>query len=61
MIRMYWNAAVTHRLQGEEPTRARLDFHRRLPGYAPTLIVSVPELARKLNLGRVWVKDESNR
>ena len=36
-------------------------FHRDLPGYAPTPLVSVPELAAELGVGRVLVKDESTR
>ncbi|GGM20669.1 diaminopropionate ammonia-lyase [Deinococcus aerophilus] len=38
-----------------------LDFHRRLPGYAPTPLVSAPHLAAALGVGEVWVKDESHR
>ncbi|HEX6234771.1 MAG TPA: pyridoxal-phosphate dependent enzyme [Jiangellaceae bacterium] len=36
-------------------------FHRSLPGYAPTPLVPVPELAADLRVGRVLVKDESSR
>lgn len=36
-------------------------FHRSLPGYAPTPLVSVPALAAELGVGSVWVKDESAR
>lgn len=36
-------------------------FHRSLPGYAPTPLVAVPELATELGVGRVLVKDESSR
>ncbi|GAA3091757.1 diaminopropionate ammonia-lyase [Kribbella aluminosa] len=35
-----------------------VDFHRSMPGYAPTPLIEVPEL---LGVGSVWVKDESNR
>ena len=42
------------------PTDAR-EFHRSLPGYAPTPLVEVPELAAELGVGRVLVKDESGR
>ena len=37
------------------------DFHRSLPGYAPTRLASLPELARTLGIGRLYAKDESNR
>jgi len=36
-------------------------FHARLPGYAPTALIDVPELAAELRVGRVLVKDESSR
>ena len=36
-------------------------FHRGLPGYRPTPLVEAPELAAELAVGRVLVKDESNR
>ncbi len=36
-------------------------FHARLPGYAPTPLHDVPELARRLGVGRVLVKDEATR
>src|SRR5215831_13032710 len=36
-------------------------FHRSLPGYAPTPLVPVPELAAELGVGRLLVKDESSR
>lgn len=38
-----------------------LDFHRSLPGYEPTPLVELPELAEELGVGRVLVKDESSR
>ena len=36
-------------------------FHRSLPGYAPTRLISAPALARELEVGEVFVKDESSR
>jgi diaminopropionate ammonia-lyase len=36
-------------------------FHRALPGYRPTALTEVPELARELGVGRLFVKDESAR
>jgi diaminopropionate ammonia-lyase len=38
-----------------------LDFHRKLPGYAPTPLVAVDAVASRLGLGRVLVKNESSR
>ena len=36
-------------------------FHRTIPGYAPTPLVSLPGLARELGVARIFVKDESPR
>jgi len=38
-----------------------IDLHRRLPGYAPTPLHRLDELAAELHLDAVWVKDESTR
>jgi diaminopropionate ammonia-lyase len=38
-----------------------LDFHRRLPSYAPTPLHALGSLAKELGLGAVLVKDESSR
>jgi diaminopropionate ammonia-lyase len=38
-----------------------LQFHQSLPGYAPTKLIDVPQLAQELGLGKVLVKDESAR
>jgi diaminopropionate ammonia-lyase len=37
------------------------EFHRTLPGYAPTRMVPLPELARAVGVRHVYAKDESNR
>lgn len=48
---------------GEVPPGARLarKFHATLPGSAPTPLVPLPGLAKKLGLRGVFVKDESRR
>ena len=38
-----------------------LAFHRALPGYAPTLLRPLPQEARALGLGELWLKDENGR
>ncbi|WP_152345979.1 pyridoxal-phosphate dependent enzyme [Brevibacterium sp. CFH 10365] len=40
---------------------AALNFHRSLPGYEPTALVALPELARELGVAAVFAKDESTR
>lgn len=42
------------------PAAARA-FHSSLPGYAPTPLTELPDLAAELEVGRVFVKDESSR
>ena len=44
-----------------DPAPQLLDFHRSIPGYAPTRLVDLPPLARELGAARVWVKEESAR
>jgi diaminopropionate ammonia-lyase len=36
-------------------------FHQSLPGYSPTPLLPVPELAAELGVSRLLVKDESSR
>ena len=55
------NPAAQPTLPADPPTRAPQAFHARLPGYAPTPLVAAPALARRLGVGLVWVKDESER
>jgi diaminopropionate ammonia-lyase len=38
-----------------------LEFHRSLPGYAPTPLHDLPDLARELGVRRALVKDETDR
>jgi diaminopropionate ammonia-lyase len=37
------------------------EFHRQMPGYRPTPLVEVPTLTKAAGVGRVLVKDESDR
>lgn len=47
---------------GIHPASSRvLAFHRRLPGYQPTPLISAPPLADRLGVGEVLVKCESSR
>lgn len=38
-----------------------MEFHQRLPGFAPTPLIRVDSLARELGVRHVFVKDESHR
>lgn len=67
--------AVLNRLMQAEPqwnqphlafleqirSKTPLVFHRSLPGYAPTPLHALPQLARRLGIGRLYVKDEAGR
>jgi diaminopropionate ammonia-lyase len=55
------NPAALARLPGVARTRAPLEVHRRLPGYAPTPLARCPGLAAQLGVAEVWVKDETSR
>lgn len=37
------------------------EFHRGFPAYQPTPLHSLSSLGRRLNVDRIWVKDESQR
>lgn len=45
-----------------EPTATGVArFHESLPGYRPTPLVALDGLARRLEITRLWIKDESAR
>ena len=48
-------------LTAPEQVTAVRAFHRSIPGYAPTPLVKLDGLARKLGISALWVKDESKR
>jgi diaminopropionate ammonia-lyase len=60
MMAWYFSPAARDWTAPFGPGDARA-FHRSLPGYAPTPLVPVPEVAAELGVGRVLVKDESSR
>jgi diaminopropionate ammonia-lyase len=58
---VFSNQAARVTVPGGTSSRAPLDFHRRLPGYAPTPLLAATGLARRLGIGQLWIKDESAR
>ncbi len=55
-----WNPPAA--ADGEASSAAGVQaFHASIPGYAPTPLTEFPALAAQLNVGRVFVKDESWR
>jgi diaminopropionate ammonia-lyase len=56
-----WYARDARAWTCEEPDAGAAEFHRRLPGYAPTPLTEAPGLAAEIGAGRLFVKDESAR
>ena len=47
-------------MSAEKVAKARA-FHQSFPQYAVTPLTALPEMAKRLGLGGLWVKDESYR
>ena len=56
-----FNPAAVKRVSSASRDTAAFDVHRRLPGYAPSPLLACPQIAQRLGVGEVWVKDESWR
>jgi diaminopropionate ammonia-lyase len=52
--------AVSELIPPNVPRMARR-FHRQIPGYRMSPLKGLPNLAARLGLGGIWVKDESDR
>jgi diaminopropionate ammonia-lyase family len=57
----FWYSNPTARSWRTAAPESALSFHRSLDGYTPTPLVDLPSLAEELGVGRVLLKDESNR
>lgn len=62
MIEQMWSRAspVQPRIIGDAVADPRW-YHQRLPGYRPTALYELPELAADLAVKRLWVKHEASR
>ena len=56
----YSNPSARNWTSPKPPTDARA-FHEKVPGYAPTRLVSVPSIAEELGVAHVVVKEEALR
>ncbi len=56
-----FNPTFDPSVQFESPSRRAQAFHRKLPGYAPTPLHSLDELAKSLGVSKILLKDESGR
>ena len=61
MTESWYSRAGARQWRCEPPSGDPRLFHMSLPGYRPTELTEVPALADELNVGRVFVKDESGR
>lgn len=61
MVAVVANPMVAPRSATPRTPGAAAAFHRRMPGYRPTPLVSIPWLAQRLGVGEVLVKCESAR
>jgi diaminopropionate ammonia-lyase len=61
ITRIFVNKHDAGCLPPADPDPQVLEFHRALPGYAPTPLHRLSSLAQQLGVGEVLVKDESNR
>lgn len=59
--RAFFNDIDRDATVGMSPGREPHTFHRRLAGYTPSPLVDAPEIAERLGVGTVLVKDESSR
>ena len=57
----HWYANPSARAWRPTPPGSALQFHRTIAGYTPTQLTELPSLAHELSVGRVFLKDESNR
>lgn len=57
----HWYSHPAARGWRTSPPASAREFHRSLEGYAPTPLVDLPTLAAELGVGRVLLKDESDR
>ncbi|MHA7224243.1 diaminopropionate ammonia-lyase [Arthrobacter sp. RHLT1-20] len=57
----FWYSNPIARSWQTATPESAVSFHRSLDGYTPTPLVDLPSLADELGVGRVLLKDESNR
>lgn len=48
-------------LTNQKEAEKAMSFHKSLPGYQPTPLVSLEGLAARVGVEKIWVKDESKR
>ena len=61
VTRTHTEKAVSFPDYTPETARAVREFHKSFPMYAPTPLAQLPETAKLLGIGEIYVKDESHR
>ena len=61
MTRILHNSEAKAVLPGLPPGREPMEYHRKLPQYAPTPLKELPQLAKSPGVGQIWAKEESFR
>ena len=61
VTRTHTKKAVSFPDYTPETARAVREFHKSFPMYAPTPLAQLPETAKLLGVGKIYVKDESHR
>lgn len=56
----HFNGELSEQFSVSEGEKARC-FHQRIPGYQPTPLHDLKDLAKEFSLGKILVKDESHR
>lgn len=60
-VAVYLDNPMRTEVRSEPLVNLTRAFHLRMPGYAPTPLLDLSDLARDIGVGRLWVKDESVR
>ena len=59
--KVFVNPRATSHLDGGFPSHEAFDVHKKLPGYEQSPLIHAPAIAATLGVGKVSVKDASNR
>jgi diaminopropionate ammonia-lyase family len=56
-----FNKYISHHQQIQKPSKDIHEFHKKLPGYKPTPLWSLDDIATEFGIKRIFLKDESER
>ncbi|KAF4124725.1 Threonine dehydratase [Geosmithia morbida] len=58
---VHFNPSAASWITTSAPSAHIFQFHRRLPRYEPTPLISLPDAAREIGVGQIHVKSEADR